>query len=178
MTIAYDNLDWVEGGVNLPGIRPVLYYIPKAHLASFPAMGADGVTYSGNFTLVDTNKFKTINCIDIKSPVSSEGQGEVRCKSFLNKATIVIALTEEKATAFAKKANNDDLVYVVQTKEGKYRVLGNEMFSTNTTVKQNLGGAPTDEKGTTIEIEVTDASPAPFYTGEIVTDAGTVNPGV
>lgn len=173
----YGNLDWVEGGVNLPGIRPVLYYIPKAHIVAFPTMAEDAVVYVGNFTLVAEKKFKRINCIDVKSPVTSEGQGEIRCKSFLNKATIVTALTDETATAHAKKANNDDLVYIIQEKTGKYRVLGNEMFSTNTTVKQNLGGAATDEKGTTIEIEVADGSPAPFYTGVIPTDDGDINPG-
>ena len=87
------------------------------------------------------------------------------------------ALTEEKATAFAKLANNTDLVYLVREKNsGKWRLIGNEMFQTNTRPMVAIGGAPTDEKGTTLEIEVSDPIPAPFYDGAIVTDDGDINP--
>jgi hypothetical protein len=90
----------------------------------------------------------------------------------------VTALTEEKATAFAKLANNTDLIYLVREKNsGQWRVIGNEMFQTNTRPMVNIGGDPTGEKGTTLEIEVTDPIPAPFYDGAIVTDDGDINPG-
>lgn len=180
----FKNLDWTAGLTSIPGIYEVLYYIPKSDISAWPTLAAvpddetEETTYSGSFTLVDLKTWKRINCIDIKSPVTSEPQGEIRSQTFLNKATIKTALTDEKATAFAKLANNTDLVYIVREKDtGKYRVLGNEMFHCNTKPMLAIGGAPTDEKGTTIEIEVTDKIPAPFYTGSIVTDDGDINPG-
>lgn len=178
-----DNLDWQDGQVSIPGIRPIVYAIPKSKitawptLAAIPATSEDDVSYVGNFTLDALATWKRINVIEEKSPVESEAQGERRCRSFLNKATFVTSLTDAKATSFAKLANNSDYVYLVQEKEGSYRVLGNEMFSTNTSVSQKLGDSPTGDKGTTINVEVTDSMPAPFYDGEIVTDDGTVNPG-
>lgn len=178
----YNNLDWEEGKAAAPGIRPVLYYIPKSDIVSWPSFVADPttsaqeVTYDGGFTLDTDKTWKRINCIAIKSPLTSEPQGEIRSKTFMNKLTVVTALTDEDATAFAKDANNDDLVYIVQEKLGKYRVVGNELWNTETKVSQNTGGAPTDEVGTNLEIEVSDLMPAPFFDHEIVHADGIVNP--
>ena len=181
----FDNLDWTDGQVSIPGIYHDLYYIPKGDITAWPAVvaaPADApaeVTLAGDLVLAATKTFKKINCIDIKSPVVCEPQGEIRSQTFLNKLTAVTALNEEKATAFAKLANNTDLVYLVREKSsGKWRVLGNEMFQTNTKPTVNIGGDPTGEKGTTIEVEVTDPIPAPFYDGAIVTDQGDINPAV
>lgn len=179
----FENLSWQDGLTSIPGIYKILYYIPKGDIVTWPtlptspATSTEDVTYTGDFELDTLKTWKSINCIDIKSPVTSEPQGEIRSQTFLNKATIKTALTDEKATAFAKLANNTDVVYLVREKDsGKYRILGNEMFNTNTKPMLAIGGAPTDEKGTTLEIEVTDPVPAPFYDGAIITDDGDVNP--
>jgi hypothetical protein len=179
----FENLEWSDGQVSIPGIYRDLYYIPKGDIDSWPSLPAspanytEEVTYEGDFDLADGKTWKKINCIDIKSPVTSEPQGEIRSQTFLNKLTVMTALNDEKATAFAKLANNTDLVYLVREKNsGKWRLIGNEMFQTNTKPKVAIGGAPTDEKGTTLEIEVTDPIPAPFYDGAIVTDDGDINP--
>jgi hypothetical protein len=180
----FGNLDWTDGQVSIPGIYRDLYYIPKGDISTWPtlpanpASEAEEVTYEGSFTLGEAKTWKKINCIDIKSPVTCEPQGEIRSQTFLNKLTVVTALNEEKATAFAKLANNTDIVYLVREKNsGQWRLIGNEMFQTNTRPMVNIGGDPTGEKGTTLEIEVTDPIPAPFYDGAIVTDDGDINPG-
>jgi hypothetical protein len=49
------------------------------------------------------------------------------------------------------------------------------MYQTETNPSQNLGGAPTDEMGTTLEVSVTDRMPAPFYSGVIETVDGDIN---
>ena len=54
---------------------------------------------------------------------------------------------EEEATGFAQQANNDDMIYIFQQKNGKCRVVGNEMYQTNTELAKNLGGAATDGNG-------------------------------
>ena len=56
--------------------------------------------------------------------------------------------TDEEATGFARQANADDFVYLVQTRNGKFRVLGNESFRTDTKPKQDSGGrSPRGERG-------------------------------
>lgn len=176
-------LDWCEGAVNLPGIRGTVYYIPKRDIVLFPLRKTEYVTkmgeiatLTGSFTLategvepaVTSAYFKKLSVVVDKSPVSSASQGSKPSKSFLNSATFVHPGTEEDAAAFCAMANNDDYVYLVQTKKGSYRVIGNEMYQTETTPSQNLGAEATSEMGTTIEVSVTDSMPPAFYTGEII----------
>lgn len=186
MSDNFGNLDWVDGQVSVPGIYPNLWFAPKnwidvwPQLAAAPASAAAEVTLAGNFTLklieAVQKKWKKINCIDIKSEPSSEQQGEVRCKSYLNKLKVVVSLTNEEATALAKMAANTDIVWIFQERDsGKFRVCGSEKFMVVTKVNLNIGGAPTSEKGTTIEIEATDICPFPFYDGLITDDEGIVN---
>lgn len=183
MSTNFDNLDWVDGQKSIPGIYPDLYFIPKSDIVTWPALpaapasAADEVTYAGDFVLAALATWKKINCIDVKSQPQSEPQGEVRCKSFNNKMTIVVSLTEEKATAFAKLANNTDLVYIYREKDsGKWRVVGCEMFSSETKATLNIGSTPTGDRGVTIEVSASDYIPFPFYDGSIVGDDGDVNP--
>ena len=83
--------------------------------------------------------------------------------------------TNEEATGFCRQANADDFVYLIQVRDGKFRVLGNEAFPTDTKPKQDSGEGVTGDFGTTIEVEVTDVCPAPFYVGEILTKEGTID---
>ena len=176
------SLDWCDGKVNLPGIRTNVYHIPKRDIVRWPVLPQTYVakmgemaTYQGAFVLAEDKKWQRIQVLVDKSPVTSESQGEKPSKTTLVKATFLHPGTEEDATAFCGLANNDDYVYIVQTKPGKYRVIGNEMYQTNTNPSQALGGGPTDAMGTTLEASVTDRMPAPFYTGIIETTEGDIN---
>lgn len=182
MSIKYTDLDWIEGSVNLPGIYPAVYAIAKRDIVGWPtrpktvttAMG-ELVTYTGPFTLAANAFWQKVGVIVDKSPVTSATQGTKPSKTFLNTGTFVHQSVDEDASGFAQQSNNDDLVYLFRAKNGKYRMLGNEMFQTDTAIAQNLGGAPTDEMGTTLTVTVTDISPAPFYSGPIVTSDGVIN---
>ena len=188
MSDNFGNLDWEDGQVSVPGIYPKLWYTTKNNitawpqLAADPASAADEVTLAGDFSLaleadeVTTKVWKRVNCIDVKSQPTSEQQGEVRCKTYLNKLKVVVSLTDEEATSLAKIAANTDLVWIFQERDsGKFRVCGSEKFLTETKVTLDIGGATTSEKGTTLEIEAVDVCPFPFYDGLITDDAGEVN---
>lgn len=176
------SLEWCEGQLNLPGIKRTVYYIPKRDIVSWPQKKttyttnmAELATLDGSFTLAAEKKWNKLDVIVDRSPVTFEPQGVKPSKSFLNKATFVHPGVEEEATAFCALANNDDYVYIIETKPGKFRVLGNDMYQTSTSPTMDLGSEPTGEMGTTIEVEITDFIPAPFYVGEIVTEDGTIN---
>lgn len=182
--ISPQSLEWCEGQTNLPGLRTRLYYIPKSDIVKWPTLPnalADGdsmgelSTYKGNFTLAANKTWKYIDIIVDKSPATAEVQGSKPSKTFLNKATLTIAKTDEEAAGFARIANNSDYVYIVQQKDGKFRVIGNDMYQTNTDVALNLGGEATEDMGTTIDITCTDICHLPFYKGEIVTEDGIIN---
>jgi len=176
------SLSWCDGKINLPGIRSEVYCIPKRDIVRWPVLPetyaikmSELATYAGSFVLAENKKWQTVSVLVDKSPVSSESQGSKPSKTCLNKATFVHAGTEEEATAFCALANNDDYVYIIQVKKGKYRIIGNEMYQTETNPSQTLGGAPTDEMNTKLEVSVTDQMPAPFYSGVIETENGDIN---
>lgn len=182
----YEGLDWCQGKPILPGIRGRVYFIPKRDIVNWPTLPevdpesttqqmANLAIYDGDFTLAADAVWRHIDIVDKSSNISSEPQGEQPCITSLNKATFKHPGTKEAATAFARQANADDLAFIVFEKDGKARILGNEMFQTTTKVGQESGSQPTDESGTTIEVEVTDVCPSPFYRGAIVTEDGTIS---
>ena len=179
----YSSLGFCKGKPLLPGIRTRVYYIPKSDIVKFPTLPdkatenmASLATYTGSSELEAEKKWKYIDLIDNKGKIESESQGDFPARTFINKITLVHPETDEEATGFARQANADDFIYLVQTRNGKFRVLGNEAFRTDTKPKQDSGEGVSGDFGTTIEIEVTDVCPAPYYTGEIATDEGTINP--
>jgi len=183
--IKYKDLDWVEGNVNLPGIKREVYRIAKREIVAWPTLPktfvttmGELVTYVGKFTLAALSVWQKTSALVNKSPVDGKSQGSKPSKTFINSLTIQHQSVDEEASGFAKQANNDDFVYLVQTKSGKWRVFGNDMWDTDTAIEQTLGGAATDEMGTKLTVTVTDIAPGLFYTGEIVTTDGIINPGV
>lgn len=183
MALNYKALDWQVGDINLPGIKQDVYAIAKRDILTWPTLPAvfttsmgELVTYTGAFVLALDKKWQKIGVIVDKSPVESKSQGTRPSKTFLNTATFQHAGVEEEATGFVRQANNDDLVYLVESKKGKWRVIGNDMYQTDTAIDQKLGGAATDEMGTTLVVTVTDIAPAPFYNGSILTESGEINP--
>ena len=177
----YASLMFCKGKTVLPGLRNRLYFIPKAWIVSWPTLrpvAGDMVStfsiYDGSFTLAADKKWMYIDIIDNKGKLESESQGEKPSRTFLNKLSVVHPETDELASSFCRQANSDDFVYLVQRRNGKFRVLGNPMFETDTKPKQDSGEGVSGDFGTTIEIEVTDECPAPYYFGTIETVDGDI----
>ena len=177
----YASLMFCKGKTVLPGLRNRLYFIPKAWIVSWPTLREiTGQTvsmfsvYEGSFTLAADKKWMYIDIIDNKGKLESESQGDKPSRTFLNKLSVVHPETDELASSFCRQANSDDFVYLVQRRNGKFRVLGNPMFETDTKPKQDSGEGVSGDFGTTIEIEVTDECPAPYYYGTIETVDGDI----
>ncbi len=178
----YKSLKWPSGKTQLPGIKPKVFYIPKRAIVVFPSLAktfnlamGELVTYTDSFQLAAGEYWRELSTLADKSPLDGKGQGTKPSKTFLNQLVISHEGVEEDASAFAMEANNDDFVYLVPTKNGKYRVIGNEMFQTDTAIEQKIGAAPTDEMGTMLTITCTDVAPGLYYAGEIVTEDGIIN---
>ena len=178
----YDSLPFCKGKTILPGIRSRLYYVPKRDIVSWPTLPDTAKTdmselaiYEGNFTLASDKYWNFIDLVDNKGKIESESQGDKPARSFINKTSVVHPETDEYATGFARQANSDDFVYLIQVRNGKFRVLGCEAFSTDTKPKQDSGEGVTGDFGTTLDIEATDACPAPYYKGKIVTKEGIID---
>lgn len=178
------SIAWCEGTPVLPGIRKRLYYIAKSLIAAWPTLTKNTkgqvttATYSGSFTLASSAKWSYIDILPEKSTHTSDTQGEAPSVTQLNKLSVVCPGTGADETVLASVFNNSDMVFIDQAADGSYRVTGSEMYPTKATVAQDLGQGPTGTASTTINVEATDVVPAPFYTGEIVTEDGTINEAV
>lgn len=172
------SLGWCQGTPVLPGVRRRLYYISKAEILEWPTLPRDengratSAELTGNFRLNADSKWKYIDHLPEKSQLTSEAQGEVPSQTQLNKLTIVHPRVGAEASAAAAYINNNDNVYLVQDMSDKWRVVGCERWQTKSTVAQDLGQGPTGTASTTISVEATDETPAPFYKGKIETEDG------
>lgn len=164
----------------LPGIRRRLLFIPKSDIAAFPVLtdaDATGATMEklaqleGDFTLVADKFWQFIDLKDEASNVTFESVGEDGSKLFNNQANAIVSGMEDAVKGFARQANNDDLVYLYQQRNGTFCLLGNEMFKTHTSPSGDTASEATGAITTTFAIQVYDECPVPTYKGKIMIDA-------
>ena len=177
------SLAWCQGRPELPGIKRRIYYISKYDIVKWPQLQHDtngrllSASYAGDFVLRADAKWKYIDVLADKSQLTSDPQGEYPSQTQLNKLVAVHPGIEAEASAAAAYLNNNDNVFLVEDMRGQYRVVGSDKWPTKTTVNQDLGQGTTGTTSTTINVEATDECPAPFYSGSIEVDEGTIDAG-
>lgn len=175
------SLGWCQGTPELPGVKRRIYFLAKSGIVKFPTLTRDelgrptSAILDGSFTLATDTKWKYIDILPDKSQLTSEVQGELPSQTQLNKLTAVHPGVGPEASAAAAYINNTDNVFIVEDMKGNFRVLGNDKWQTKATVAQDLGQGATGTTSTTISVEATDETPAPFYTGTLETDEGTID---
>ena len=183
----YQSLRFCQGKTVLPGVRNRIYAIAKRDISKWPVLPdkpteniSEIATYTGDFTLAADKKWVRIDLVSEKGNITYEVQGEKPSRTFLNKFTAVHPEGSAAALGFARQAAADDLVFLVQQRDGSYRVLGCEAFETDVKPTGDTGEGKTGEAHASLEIEATDLCPAPYYTDKIETgepEDGTINGG-
>jgi hypothetical protein len=172
----FESIEACPGKTILPGIRRRIYFIPKAHIARFPKLKNPGDTgvamgdlavYDGDFTLVEGKYFQFMDLKDEASNVTFETVGENGSHLVNNVANAIIAGMEDDVKGFARQVLNTDMVYVYQQRDGKFCVIGNEMFETHTAPAGDTGAEATAATQTTFAINCNDECPVPTYTGKL-----------
>lgn len=179
----YSSLRYCNGKPTLPGIKKAVYFISADDIVKWPklpsiedaASMADIAVLVGDFGLAADAKWKRMDVLTTASEISSDSQGDTPSKTFINKINLKHAGRNEEATGFCRMANCDNLVYLVEQRDGGFRVIGNDKFETNTKPSQASGAKETDTSGTTIAVEGSDVCPAPFYKGKIETEDGDID---
>ncbi len=178
----YENIGFCPGQASLPGVRPHFYLIRRADIVSFPKVGGSSAasldavcTISADFTLAESKKWKVIDLIEGESEPTCESQGSEGCKSFKNRVELVIPGTEKKVSAMIAMLNNDDVIIAYPQRNGRIRIIGNEMFRVQLELSQTNGKAVTDSAQTKVIASVDDVNPAPFYEGKIATADGNID---
>lgn len=181
MESIYKDIPFCQGKKSLPGIRPYVYGISKRDIVKFPTIDSkpkdlkDVAVYKDDFVLASDKKFHKVGIIPNQGQLQVESQGAYGSKTFKITGKVLIPGTEEEASGYIAEVNNDDMIYLFPQRNGKIRVLGSESFSPELTLSQDSGQGATDTNATTIQIEVTDEYPAPFYPGKIETEDGTIS---
>lgn len=177
------SLAWCQGTPEYAGVRRRIYYLAKSEIVGWPTLERDerngraiSAKYIGDFTLKADAKWKFIDILPDKSQLTSEPQGELPSQTQLNKLVAVHPGVGAEASAAAAYLNNSDNVFIVQDMNDNYRVVGCDKWLTKTTVNQDNGQGASGTTSTTINVEASDEVPAPFYSGEIVTEDGIINP--
>lgn len=175
------SLGWCQGTPELPGVKRRIFYLSSSFIAGYPQLPRDelgrvtSAVLAGSFVLSADAKWKYIDILPDKSQLTSEAQGEFPSQTQLNKLVAVHPGVGQEASAAAAYINNTNNVFIVEDMKGSYRVLGNDKWDTKSTVAQDLGQGATGTTSTTINVEVTDEVPAPFYVGVIETEDGDID---
>lgn len=180
----YADVKQCAGQTNMPGIRERVFYAKKSSITKWPAIGKASdegaslgaiVTAKGNFTLASEKTWNELSLTPDASSFGHESQGNVGSKTFNNTVALIAPGTEAEVSGLCAMLNNDDVVFLVQQRNGKFRIYGNEAFTTQCSCQQQSGAAvASDSSQSTINVSVTDEIPAPFYEGEILTSSGTI----
>lgn len=178
----YADIDFCQGKKSLPGIRNHVYGISKRDIVNWPTIArgekaqlAQIPVYTGDFTLAADKKWHRLALIPNQGQLQVESQGTYGSKTFQVTGTFVMPGTEEEVSGYIAEANNDEMVYLVPQRNGKYRMVGSEAFTPELALSQDSGQAATDTNQTTISAVCTDEYPAPFYTGKIETADGDIS---
>lgn len=171
----YDDLTYCYGKPVLGGIRPAVYAIPQSELITFAKLRveasstpqSDMAVLKGDFIPAPSSYWRKIDIVPTKGSLTWETQGEHPARTFLNKAKFVFPGTCEEATAFARQAVHDFLIFAVQQTDGSWRILGSLEFPADVQVSGGTGEGLGGEVGINIEVTATDLCPAPFYKGHL-----------
>ncbi len=178
----YEDLPSCKGQKSLPGTRNHMYLVRKANITAWPEWpDADTATLEevakvkGDFTLAADKKWLKVELVPNQNNIASERVGTYGAYLFRNTYTAVVPGSEEKQTALAAELVNDDCIFLVPQRNGKYRLIGNQMFNVDISPALATGSTVEDTNAITFTIACEDTIPAPFYPGKIATSDGDVS---
>ena len=178
----FDSIEVCPGKTFMPGIRRRIYFAPKADIVTWPKLpkitGANGqkmedlAKLDGNFTLAEDKYWKCMDLKDEASNVTFDTVGDEGSKLVQNTATAILAGQSDEVKGFARQAIKTNMVFLYQQRDGKFCVLGNEMFSTKIKAAGDTGAEATAATTSTYTIEAYDECPIPTYTGKLYIASG------
>lgn len=170
----YADIEYCRGNATKPGVKPYILGIKKSNITTFPkpkgtaAANIEGVdVISDNFVLKTGTGWHRTELVPNVNSIGGESQGEWPSKSFLNTVVATMAGSGAKATGYATLLNNDDMIFLVPTRKGGFRLLGCEDEHVDVAVSQQSGQANGDQNQTQLTLTVTDDFLPPYYIGTI-----------
>lgn len=178
------DVKYCQGKKSLPGTKKRVYIADIRDIVGFPTKpnrSAEGFSLdkvpvlTGAFTMAQGKYFAQVDIINNNGSIKVEAQGTFGSKTFKCTYTGNAPGTEEEVSGLIAELLNAEIVAVVPTRSGKFRVIGSEEFPAEINPSQDTGQAPTDTNQTVLEIAADDELPAPFFTGTLPISEGSLN---
>lgn len=178
------DVKFCQGKKSLPGTKKRVYLADIRDITGWPTKPnreAEGFSldkvpvYTGSFTMAQGKFFAQVDIINNNGKITVEAQGTFGAKTFKNTYTGNAPGTEEELTGLIAELLNAEVVAVVPTRSGKFRIIGSETFPAEVNPSQDTGQAATDANQTVLEISADDELPAPFFTGTMPVSGGELN---
>lgn len=175
------DVKFCQGKKSLPGTKKRVYIADVRDIVGWPekpnreaaGFSLDKVAVlTGSFTMAASKFFAQVDIINNNGKISVEAQGTFGSKTFKNTYTGNAPGTEEEISGLIAELLNAEIVAVVPTRTGKFRVIGSEEFPAEINPSQDTGQAATDTNQTVLEISADDELPAPFFTGTLPVSGG------
>lgn len=178
------DVRFCQGKKSLPGTKKRVYLADMREILTFPTKpdrSAAGFSLekvpvlTGAFTMAEGKFFAQVDIINNNGKINVEGQGTFGSKTFKCTYTGNAPGTEEELSGLIAELLNAEIIAVVPTRTGKFRVIGSEEFPAEINPSQDTGQTPTDTNQTVLEISADDELPAPFFTGTLPVSSGILN---
>jgi len=178
------DVKFCQGKKSLPGTKKRVYLADIRDIVGFPTKpnrDAEGFSLdkvpvlTGAFTMAQGKYFAQVDIINNNGSIKVEAQGTFGSKTFKCTYTGNAPGTEEEVSGLIAELLNAEIIAVVPTRSGKFRVIGSEEFPAEINPSQDTGQAPTDTNQTVLEIAADDELPAPFFTGTLPISEGSLN---
>lgn len=175
------DVKFCQGKKSLPGTKKRVYIADVRDILTWPtkpARDSEGFSLekvpvlTGSFTMAQSKYFAQVDIINNNGKIAVEAQGSFGSKTFKCTYTGNAPGTEEEITGLIAELLNAEVVAVVPTRTGKFRVIGSDEFPAEVNPGQDTGQAPTDTNQTSIEIVADSDLPAPFFTGTLPVSTG------
>ena len=175
------DVKFCQGKKSLPGTKKRVYIADVRDIVGWPEKpNRDAAGFSldkvplltGSFTMAQSKFFAQVDIINNNGRIAVEAQGTFGSKTFRNTYTGNAPGTEEEVTGLIAELLNAEIIAVVPTRTGKFRVIGSEEFPAEINPSQDTGQAATDTNQTVLEISADDELPAPFFTGTLPVSGG------
>ena len=178
------DIKFCQGKKSLPGTKKRVYIADIHDILTFPTKpnrSASGFSLenvpvlTGAFTMAGGKFFAQVDIINNNGKITVESQGTFGSKTFKVTYTGNAPGTEEEISGLIAELLNAEVIAVVPTRTGKFRIVGSEEFPAEVNPSQDTGQAATDTNQTVLEIVADDELPAPFFTGTLPVSGGTLN---
>ena len=179
-----EDFKFCQGKKSLPGTKKRVYLADVRDIVGYPTApnrAAEGFSlkdvpvFTGAFTMAQGKFFATVDIVPNKGKITVETQGSYGSKTFKNTYSGKAPGTEEELTGLIAELINADVIAVVPTRTGKFRIIGSEDFPAAVNPGQDTGEGVADANETSLEITSDDELPAPFFTGTLPTSEGSLN---